>query len=54
MDLHMGRAAPRSNDEGTALFACKRSVGCLEEVGADLDPFGVWPVRVPSGVRQGG
>ena len=39
MDLHMGRAAPRSNDEGTALFACKRGVGCSEEAGADLNPF---------------
>lgn len=52
MDLHMGRAAPRSNDEGTALFACKRSVGCSEEAGADLNPFwSVWPVRLPSGAR---
>ena len=52
MDLHMGRAAPRSNDEGTALFACKRGVGCSEEAGADLNPFlGVWPVRLPSGGR---
>ena len=39
MDPHMGRAAPRLKDEGTALFAYKRGVGCSEETGADLNPF---------------
>lgn len=53
MDLHMGRAAPRSNDEGTALFAYKRGVGCSEETGADLNPF--WGVTcAPSERRAAG
>ena len=53
MDLQMGRAAPRLKDEGTALFAYKRGVGCSEETGADLNPF--WGVAcAPSERRAAG
>ena len=52
MDPHMGRAAPRLKDEGTALFACKRSVGCSEETGADLNPFLGVALLLPSGARR--